>query len=140
MSIGKRSRRQVDAHREIVFERDNHTCVVSNSLWSKLIPCGGALTIQHRVTRGMGGSAKYDDPPYLLAMCAIHNALEPASVSFRDFCERQGYSVPRWVMNRHAINRVPVKYDSDWYLLSGTDRFKIPERTAVEMLDEIYGN
>jgi hypothetical protein len=33
-----------------------------------------------------------------------------------------------------------VKYDYDWYLLGGTDRFKIPERVAVEMLDEIYGD
>jgi hypothetical protein len=140
MSIGKRSRKQVSHNRDAIFERDQHTCVVQNSIWSQLTPCGGALTIQHRVTRGMGGSAKFDEPPYLLSMCAIHNALEPASSEFRKFCERQGYSVPRWVLNTYAINRVPVKYDCDWYLLGGTDRFKIPERLAVEILDEIYGD
>lgn len=140
MSIGKRSRKQVNAHRESVFERDNHTCVVAGSIWSRPIPCSGGLTIQHRVTRGMGGSAKYDDPPFLLAMCAIHNALEPASAEFREFCERQGYSVPRWVVNRYAITRVPVKYAYEWYLLGGTERFVIPEPTALEMFDEIYGD
>lgn len=140
MSIGKRSRKQVDANRAEVFERDGQECIVRNTIWSRLVPCGGGLTIQHRVTRGMGGSAKYDDPPYLLTMCAVHNALEPASSEFREFCERQGYSVPRWVLNRFAITRVPVKYDYDWYLLGGVSRFKVPERTAVEMLDEIYGD
>jgi hypothetical protein len=140
VSIGKRSRKQVAENRDAIFERDNGTCVVANTIWSRLTPCGGGLTIQHRVARGMGGSAKYDEPPYLLTMCAIHNALEPASSEFRKFCERHGYSVPRWVLNRYAITRVPVKYDYDWYLLGGTDRFKIPERVAVEILDEIYGD
>ena len=140
MSIGKRSRKQVDAVRQDVFDRDNNVCVVHGSIWAMLVPCSGGLTIQHRVTRGMGGSAKYDEPPYLLAMCAVHNALEPGSSEFREFCERQGYSVPRWVLNRFAITRVPVKYDYDWYLLGGTERYKIPERTAQEMLDEIYGD
>ena len=139
MSIGKKSRKQVEAIRQTVYERDEHICVVHNSLWSMLVPCGGSLTIQHRVTRGMGGSAKYDEAPYLVTMCAIHNALEPASSEFRAFCERQGYSIRRGFEGQNPISRFPIKYPEAWYLLSGTTRHRIPEPVAYDLLNEIYG-
>jgi hypothetical protein len=139
MSIGKKSRKQVEAIRQTVYERDNHTCVVHGSLWSMLVPCGGSLTIQHRVTRGMGSSAKYDDAPFLLSMCSIHNGLEPASAEFRAFCERQGYSIPRWAVEQTPISRIPVKYEDGWYLLSATGKHGIPEPVAADLFIEIYG-
>lgn len=139
MSIGKKSRKQVEQIRQQVYERDDHQCVVRGSLWAMLVPCGGSLTIQHRVTRGMGSSAKYDALPFLLTMCSIHNGLEPASSEFRQFCERQGYSIPRWVVGQKPIGRVPVKYEDNWYLLSTTGKHAIPERLATDLFYEIYG-
>lgn len=140
MAIGKKSRKQVEAIRQTVYERDNHECVVRGSLWAMLHPCGGSLTIQHRVTRGMGGSAQYDDAPFLLAMCSIHNGLEPASAEFRAFCERQGYSIPRWAAEQTPISRIPVKYEDSWYLLSTAGKHRIPEPVAVELMVDIYGD
>jgi hypothetical protein len=137
MSIGKKSKVQVAKVRELVFERDEQSCVVRGSLWGNLVPCGGGLTIQHRVTRGMGSSASFDTPSHLLSMCAIHNALEPASAEFRSFCERQGYSVPRWAAKQ--ITRIPVKYRDGWYLLSSDGKHEIPERTATVLFEDIYG-
>lgn len=140
MAIGKKSRKQVEAIRQTVYARDNNECVVRGSLWAMLHPCGGSLTIQHRVTRGMGGSAQYDDAPFLLAMCSIHNGLEPASAEFRAFCERQGYSIPRWAAEQTPISRIPVKYEDSWYLLSTAGKHRIPEPVAVELMVDIYGD
>lgn len=139
MAIGKKSRAQVAAVREKVFERDEHRCVVQGSLWSMLVPCGGSMTVQHRVTRGMGSSAKYDAEPYLITMCAVHNGLEPASAEFRAFCERQGLSIPRWVVESTPIQRVPIWADGSWWLLSSNVRHRIPEPVARELMADIYG-
>lgn len=139
MSVGRKSKKQVDKVRQQVYERDNFECVVRGSLWGMLKRCGGILTIQHRVTRGMGSSAKYDDPPYLVSMCAIHNDLEPASAEFREFCERQGYSIPRWAAETTPIGRIPIRYEDSWYLLSGLNKHPIPENLAMDLMTEIYG-
>ena len=139
MSIGKKSRKQVEAVRQAVYDRDDHRCVVYGSLWSMLVPCGGSLTIQHRVTRGMGSSAKYDEAPYLLTMCSIHNGLEPASAEFRAFCERQGYSVPRWAAEQTPISRIPVRYEDSWFLLANSGKYAVPEPVAIDLMTELYG-
>lgn len=139
MSIGKKSRKQVEAVRQSVYDRDDHRCVVYGSLWSMLVPCGGSLTIQHRVTRGMGSSAKYDEAPYLLTMCSIHNGLEPASAEFRAFCERQGYSVPRWAAEQFPISRIPVRYEDTWCLLAHSGKYSVPEPVAIDLMTEVYG-
>ena len=139
MSIGKKSRNQVNKVRDVVYSRDKHECVVKGSLWAMLVSCGGHLTIQHRVTRGMGSSAKYDSAPYLVTMCSVHNNLEPASSEFRNFCERQGYSIPRWVAEQTPIGRIPIKYEDSWYLLSTEGKYAIPEPVANDLMFEIYG-
>lgn len=139
MAHARRSKLNVSKLRQGVYERDLD-CVVSGSLWAVLNPCGGALTIQHRVGKGMGGSSKRDERGEdLLAMCAIHNALEPASAEFRKACERNGWSVPRWAADQHSLKLIPVWYRDGWHLLDGFGRYALAHSTAMEMMFEIYG-
>lgn len=136
MAVGRKSKAQVAKVRKLVFERDGDACVVSHTkYWAS---CTGELTIQHRIARGMGSSALVDEPKYLVSMCAYHNFLDASDAVFHKFCIEQGYSAPRWILNRHQINRLPVCYADGWYLLDGNERFEIPESTAKEMMSEIY--
>ena len=140
MSIGKKSKSQVAKLRPLIYERDGHECVVSGSLWSMLIPCGGQMEIQHRVKKGMGGSALYDGPEYLVTMCHIHNSMDGGgSVEFRAACIRSGWSVERWVAESTPMSRVPIRYRDQWCLLSGLRRHTISELTAIDMMTELYG-
>lgn len=133
-TLGKRSRTQVERNRDGIFLRDDYRCVVANTSWTKLIPCAGGLTIQHRIGRGMGGSAKFDTPTHLLTMCAVHNALETANGKFHNTCVRNGWSVPR---NRELDpSEIPVAYpDGNWYQLSniGFGRIYLTPEVALEM-------
>lgn len=109
------SRSQVDANRRAVFERDSHRCVAAGAG-----PCGGPLTIQHAVARGMGGSAKFDGPEYLRTFCLDHNVRETSSADFSRLCERHGWRVPRlgYPDVDEVITRIPVRYpDGTWWLL-----------------------
>jgi hypothetical protein len=139
MSIGKKSKAQVQKVRQIVYDRDDHECVVRGSLWATLEPCGSALSLQHRVGRGQGGSALYDAPAFLTTMCFLHNALAESSAEFAKFCARNGFSLRRSLADQHPISRVPIRYPDGWQLLSGDGRFAISENTARELMEEIYG-
>lgn len=138
MSVGKRSKRDVNKNRKTVFKRDNYTCVVTGSEYEYTWGCYGIPTIQHRVTRGMGGSNAHDEPRDLVTMCAYHNQLETMSATFRRVCELSGWSVRRSMASQWPLNRVPVLYGSDWFLLDGDARFLIPEEVAVELIEEMY--
>jgi len=139
MSLGKKSRKAVNALREFIYERDGG-CVVAGSLWDMLKPCGGGLTIQHRVSRGMGGSALFDDPTFLVAMCAIHNQLETSWPEFAKACIRNGWKVPRWVpVSGRDVAQIPVLCEGEWYLLSGMRKVHIASPTAEQMIVDIYG-
>lgn len=139
MSIGKKSKAQVDKVRELVFQRDNNRCIVTGSRWAWIIPCGGELTIQHAVARGMGSSAKYDEPKHLRAMCAIHNQVETSNADFAEACERMGWSVRRWVADQAKIEVAPVWYVDGWHLLKENDRVLISPEEAQALSDELYG-
>lgn len=138
MSIGRRSKYQVAKSRPIVYERDHSECVVAGSIWQTVQPCGGILTLQHRVGRGMGGSAKYDAPNYLLTMCVVHNGLVESSYEFRNYCDRNGISIRRAVADRVDVASIPVRYVDGWYLLSGNTRFPIADSTAEAIISELY--
>jgi hypothetical protein len=139
MSLGKKSKRQVATIRDAVFERDGG-CVVHGSLWDMLKPCGGSLTIQHRVSRGMGGSAQYDSPEHLVTMCAIHNQLETSWPEFAKACIRCGWSIPRWLDDQGVRpSKVPVLHESGWYLLSGLARVHISAQVAEQTMTDFYG-
>lgn len=137
MSVGKRSKAQVDKVRKRVYDRDGG-CVCAGSSWAILWPCGGAWTIQHRVTRGMGGSAEFDTSEHLLTMCAIHNQLDASSMEFRAACIRQGWSIPRWVMKSFRPQDVPVWYLDGWHWLYEGERVLCPVRDAERRMGEIY--
>lgn len=139
MSIGKRSKKNVAAVREQIFERDHHQCALVGTIWHVLQPCSAGLTVQHRVGRGSGGSALFDAPNHLVAMCAVHNALAESSAEFAKYCQRNGLSVPRWAAAKQSLSPIPVKIQDSWFLLDGLSRFSIPERLADELMVELYG-
>lgn len=139
MTIGRKSKRNVQNVRETVLERDGRVCVAAETHWAMSHPCGGIMTLQHRVTRGMGSSARYDAEPYLVAMCAIHNALEPADADFRTYSEQMGWSIPRWAAEQNPINRIPARFHDGWFLLDGQKKFEIPASVALDLMNEIYG-
>jgi hypothetical protein len=138
VSIGKRSKYQVAKSRPIVFERDQETCIVAGSIWETIQPCMGILTLQHRVGRGMGGSARWDAPNCLVTMCIIHNGLIESSYEFRNYCERNGLAIRRAVADRMDVASIPVRYSDGWFLLSGDSRFAISEATAEAVISELY--
>lgn len=141
MSVGRKSKRQSAANRISVFERDGG-CVVAGSIWSLLNPCGGGLALHHRVPRGIGSSAEsyYDQPNSYLVLCAVHNGLETSSSEFRKACERNGWVVRRNTAKLHKLSQIPVWYQDGWKLLDGDSRFSISERTANNLLFEVYGD
>lgn len=138
MSIGRKSKYQLAKSRPIVFERDQETCVVAGTIWETIQPCMGILTLQHRVGRGMGGSAKWDAPNCLVTMCVVHNGLIESSYEFRNFCERNGLSILRRVADRVDVASIPIRYADGWFLLSGNARFPISETTAEAVISDLY--
>jgi len=136
VSVGKASRRNVEKARQGVYERDGGVCI-SRALYGV---CDDSVTIQHRVGRGMGGSALFDaDPSYLLTMCARHNFLETSNADYHRLCQQLGWSVPRWVPEQWSISEVPVFYWDGWFYLVGFDRVATSDRVAKQKMEEIYG-
>jgi len=138
VSVGRRSKYQLAKSRPIVFERDQEQCIVAESIWGTIQPCMGILTLQHRVGRGMGGSAKWDAPNCLVTMCVVHNGLIESSYEFRNYCERNGISVLRRVADRVDVSSIPVRYRDGWFLLAGDSRFPIGEGTAEAIMADLY--
>ena len=136
MSIGKRSKAQTDKLRRQVYERDNYECV-SKAVYA---PCSADNTIQHRVGRGMGGSALYDaEGAFLMVMCGRHNTLETADADYHKICTQLGWSVPRWVVDQWSITEVPVFYWDGWHYLVAGERVKTTDKAARARMIKIYG-
>ena len=132
MRIGRRSKAQVARVRERVFERDGHECVV----FERASECAGGLTVQHRVGRGMGGSARLDGVENLVTMCAYHNALVESDALFRRLCVMRGYSVPRWAAG--CVGSIPVEFLQGWMLISDV-LTPVDSRQVVEVFEDVYG-
>ena len=136
MGIGKRSKAQTDKLRKMVYERDNYECL-SKAVYA---PCSADITIQHRVGRGMGGSALYDaHTAFLLVLCNRHNTLETANADYHRICKRFGWSVPRWVVDRWDITEVPVFYWDGWHYLTLDGKVPVTDEAAKARWVEIYG-
>lgn len=73
--------------RERVFERDGYMCVDCGT------PYG--LTIQHRVSKGMGGSKNLDQMSNLLTMCVTHNVLLESDAEYAGRGRKYGWKVHR---------------------------------------------
>jgi hypothetical protein len=136
VSIGKRSKKQVERIRQVVYNRDGGVCVGQGFG----LACSGGLTVQHRVSRGMGGSAQYDtEPAWLITLCWAHNVAETSNASLREAYVARGWGVPRWVVDSWAITEVPVRYVDGWYVLVEGDRVPVTERESSERMRAIYG-
>lgn len=137
MPVGKRSAAQVKKIREQVFERDGNKCLAEGVFGF----CGGPLTIQHRVGRGMGGSAQYDTPAHLITFCQIHNELQTANATFAQICQSRGWSIPRWAVERVIIEVIPCHYPATgWHLLYEDGSVElVPGMEANAMLLALYG-
>lgn len=133
-SRGARSRAQVERVRADVYARDGHRCLVSASPWARIDPCSGALTIQHAIGKGMGGSTLFDGAEYLRTMCWHHNELQPKDAIFADLCLRMGWAIER---NRKPMLEpatLPVRYPDgrDYYLDGAFGRELALPSTAAE--------
>lgn len=94
--------------RRLVFERDNMLCV----------SCGSSdLTIQHRISKGMGGSKILDSPSNLLTLCLLCNERLESDAEFAALGKRFGWKLHR---NRDVIpsnERCWYPADGRWWLL-----------------------
>lgn len=94
--------------RRLVFERDGYECV----------HCGTTegLTIQHRASRGMGGSKAYNTLAHLIVMCAESNQRLESSAAFADLGRTLGWKIRR----TDDPETIPVRYASGdfWYINS----------------------
>lgn len=95
--------------RQRIYERDGNKCV----------DCGSAnnLTLQHRVSKGMGGSKMYDTYPYLITMC------QPCNVALEsDYYRAEKGRFNGWKLSRLSkppVNpeEIPVKIGTGWFYL-----------------------
>ena len=96
--------------RKLVYQRDNYVCV----------HCGttNGLTLQHRASRGMGGSKSLDGPENLVTMCWQANTDLESNPDFMALGRKHGWKLSRW----EDPTTIPVRYFADgvFYL---TDRF-----------------
>ena len=141
MSLGKKSKSQVERLREKVYKRDGYGCVACRVIFRFENAFRDDLTIQHRVSRGMGGSARYDTSmAFLISFCAGHNLAETAEAKFAQQCIDYGWAVPRWVVDRGwPIETVPVRYHDGWWMLDDVDRVPVTDKIARDRMLEIYG-
>ncbi|TFD27486.1 hypothetical protein [Cryobacterium cryoconiti] len=139
-TIGQQSKKQVADNRAGVYERDGEQCVVAGSLWARLFPCEGPLTIQHGVGKGMGGSAEFDGPECLRTMCLGHNDQQPKSSAFAKECIWFGWAIER---GRRGLDytKVPVRYPNgrDYLLTTDFKRELLPLTEAANLRASIHG-
>ena len=92
-----------------VFKRDGEKCVACGR-WTM-------LTIQHRVSKGMGGSKLFDTIPYLLTLCVSCNGRLESDFEFAELGRTNGWKLDRNQNPPVDPTAVPVNYFGQWYLL-----------------------
>ena len=134
-TLGQRSREQVNDIRPMVQMRDDYRCVVAGTEYGKNSPCTPGLTMQHRVGRGAGGSARFDGPAYLICMCQHHNTLETSSADFAAVCLANGWKLPRNAVDVVA-ELIPVRYWDGWYVLESASclRWRTSDSEAERLM------
>ena len=136
-TIGQRSRDQVEEIRPMLYIRDDYRCVVSGTPVGATSPCEGNITLQHRIGRGAGGSARFDTTAHLVVMCLRHNVLETSSADFAAACLTNG-----WSLRRNAVDvdptQIPVRYRDGWYVLDadGCSRQRVHPAIADKLMEQ----
>lgn len=107
----KASRRDMDAARTLVRERDGLHCQMCGRVLA-----GRPYAVHHRTPKGMGGSAKLENASNLVTLCGSGNA---------DGCHGKAHSNPQWARNHGWIvsrsfdpAEIPVDMHDGWFLLS----------------------
>ena len=99
-----------DRVRQLIFERDGGKCP----------HCGEteAIGLQHRISKGMGGSKLLDVPANLLTFCNIGNAGMESDPDLADLARLNGWKLSRW----QDPLTTPVMYlaDGATYMLNNT--------------------
>jgi 5-methylcytosine-specific restriction endonuclease McrA len=77
-----------DKVRALIYERDGSRCC----------HCGEteAIGLQHRISKGMGGSRLLDMPSNLLTMCNISNSAMEADPLQAEIARLNGWKLSRW--------------------------------------------
>lgn len=77
-----------DRVRELIYKRDGGRCP----------HCGATegLGLQHRISKGMGGSKLLDTPANLLTFCNTGNSDLEADPEFAELGRRNGWKLSRW--------------------------------------------
>jgi 5-methylcytosine-specific restriction endonuclease McrA len=99
-----------DRVRQLVFARDNHRCP----------HCGEteAIGLQHRISKGMGGSKLLDVPSNLLTFCNVGNAALEADASAATYGRMNGWKLSRWQEPEGEVFYDVT--DGAWHLLDNT--------------------
>lgn len=119
------TRKEIDAARVVVAERDQDYCQMCGTrLWNQW------RSVHHRTPKGMGGSALLESPANLVTLCGLGNA---------DGCHGKAHSNPHWARNHgwivpRSLNplEVPVDMHDGWFYLleDGTRRPAAPIEVA----------
>lgn len=75
-----------------------------------------AISPNHRINRGMGGSRRLDKPSNLVVLCSVVNGLIESSPAWQALAKEWGWKLERW----QSPEAEPV-YDSisgEWWILS----------------------
>lgn len=110
-----------EAARQLVYERDGWRCAACGHAWD--------LTIQHRVSKGMGGSKRLDDPSNLLTLCQRCNVRLEADAEFARAGRAAGWKLYRNRSVDPALEPCWFPLERRWFLLH-------PDGTRSEWVDE----
>lgn len=95
--------------RRSVFDRDGNKCVACGDI--------NNLTIQHRVSKGMGGSKQFDTIAHLLTLCLLCNGRLESDAEFAEMGIAYGWKIRRNTKPLPDPTKTAVRYSDGWYLL-----------------------
>jgi hypothetical protein len=75
------------------------------------------LTIQHRVSKGMGGSKKFDTPAFLITMCLSCNIELESDSAKAEVGRANGWKLSRNAYPAINPEQVPIKVGAKWFYI-----------------------
>lgn len=93
----------------MIYERDSFQCVACQSMQN--------LTLQHRVSKGMGGSKLYDLPAFLITMCLKCNTELESDYKWAEEGRFNGWKILRITKPPSDPEKIPVKIGKEWFFL-----------------------